>query len=392
VTNLDSTVHNSFSGDSITFTRGNKLFELSNHLGNVLATISDKRYGVTTDDSTVIYYNPEVVSANDYYPFGMMQYARNYTETGSSYYRFGFNGKENDNEVKGVGNQIDYGMRIYDPRIGKFLSVDPLMKKYPELTPYQFANNSPISGVDLDGLEYYYTPSGALAGKWGTSTEVRILNAGWLKEKYGVPATQAEWNANSTDAKITNGVLNAKAYLMTLKNTEYGHFDINDKGSLSYNTSHGFGKGGVLNKFAKPYPDDKEKYATLPSPVKVNGKLEDAMGAYQFNAVSWKSLNKDYGIKDFTPMSQDKAAITWIWNKAHNGGLQDLTNGDYTSLNSKLKGVWTSLPGGGQQTNNATEFSMIYKLNIAKELSGHTNIKLSNDQTQQTIDNLQKRK
>ena len=72
----------------------------------------------------------------------------------SAEYRYGFNGKENDNDVKGEGNQQDYGMRIYDPRIGKFLSVDPITSKYPELTPYQFASNRPIDGIDLDGLEY----------------------------------------------------------------------------------------------------------------------------------------------------------------------------------------------------------------------------------------------
>ncbi len=71
----------------------------------------------------------------------------------SDSYRFGFNGKENDNEVKGTGNQQDYGMRIYDPRIVKFLSVDPLTAEYPWYTPYQFAGNSPILNIDLDGLE-----------------------------------------------------------------------------------------------------------------------------------------------------------------------------------------------------------------------------------------------
>ena len=68
-------------------------------------------------------------------------------------YRYGFNGKENDNDVKGLGNQQDYGMRIYDPRLGKFLTIDPLFKGYPELTPYQFASNTPIGAIDLDGLE-----------------------------------------------------------------------------------------------------------------------------------------------------------------------------------------------------------------------------------------------
>jgi RHS repeat-associated protein len=69
-------------------------------------------------------------------------------------YRYGFNGKENDNEVKAEGNQQDYGMRIYDTRLGKFLSVDPITRDYPELTPYQFASNRPIDGIDLDGLEF----------------------------------------------------------------------------------------------------------------------------------------------------------------------------------------------------------------------------------------------
>ncbi|THU32398.1 type II toxin-antitoxin system death-on-curing family toxin [Niastella caeni] len=68
-------------------------------------------------------------------------------------YKFGFNGKMNDDEVKGLGNQQDYGMRIYDARIGKFLSVDPLTQDYPWYTPYQFAGNTPIQAVDLDGLE-----------------------------------------------------------------------------------------------------------------------------------------------------------------------------------------------------------------------------------------------
>lgn len=44
-------------------------------------------------------------------------------------------------------------MRIYDPRVGRFLSVDPITSKYPELTPYQFASNTPIQAIDLDGLE-----------------------------------------------------------------------------------------------------------------------------------------------------------------------------------------------------------------------------------------------
>ncbi|MFY0602199.1 MAG: hypothetical protein JXR03_21160, partial [Cyclobacteriaceae bacterium] len=65
----------------------------------------------------------------------------------------GFNGKERDNNM-GVTTQYDYGFRIYNPSIGKFLSVDPLTSDYASWSPYPFAMNRPIDGVDLDGLEY----------------------------------------------------------------------------------------------------------------------------------------------------------------------------------------------------------------------------------------------
>ncbi len=116
-----------------------------------MATLSDRKLGQSPDGDTLInYYHADLLSAQDYYPGGMILPRRFYS---SDSYRFGFNGKENDNEIKGTGNQQDYGFRIYDPRIVRFNSVDPIAKKYPELTPYQFASNSPIWAIDLDGLE-----------------------------------------------------------------------------------------------------------------------------------------------------------------------------------------------------------------------------------------------
>lgn len=133
------------------FKRGNKFFELSNHLGNVLVTVSDKKLGIPGGpNGTVLGYEADVVSANDYYPGGMDMPGRQYNATTG--YRYGFNGKEKDNKDGVV--QYDYGFRIYDPRLVRFKSIDPLTAKYPQLTPYQFASNRPIDGIDLDGLEY----------------------------------------------------------------------------------------------------------------------------------------------------------------------------------------------------------------------------------------------
>lgn len=81
----------------------------------------------------------------------MIQPGRKYSA--GSGYRYGFNGKENGNEVEGEGNQQDYGMRIYDTRLGRFLSVDPLSASYPSWSPYPFAMNDVIRCIDLDGAE-----------------------------------------------------------------------------------------------------------------------------------------------------------------------------------------------------------------------------------------------
>ncbi|WP_121356790.1 RHS repeat-associated core domain-containing protein [Flavisolibacter nicotianae] len=97
-------------------------------------------------------------------------------------YRYGFNGKEQDPETYGDANIYDYGFRIYNPRIGRFLSVDPLTKKYPELTPYQFASNRPIDGVDLDGLEYatfhIYVDKNQKVTKVTVTTDYELKNNG----------------------------------------------------------------------------------------------------------------------------------------------------------------------------------------------------------------------
>lgn len=69
----------------------------------------------------------------------------------STGYRYGFNGQEKDGETYGDGNEYDFGARIYDPRIGRWLSRDPYSFAYPNLSPYVFVDNNPIAYKDLDG-------------------------------------------------------------------------------------------------------------------------------------------------------------------------------------------------------------------------------------------------
>lgn len=71
-------------------------------------------------------------------------------------YRFGFNGQEKVNEWAGIGNFMEFSERGQDTRTGRFITYDPLAKQYPWNSPYAFAENRPIDGIDLEGREFLW--------------------------------------------------------------------------------------------------------------------------------------------------------------------------------------------------------------------------------------------
>lgn len=82
-------------------------------------------------------------------------------------YRYGFQGQEKDDEIKGQpGNSINYKYRMHDPRIGRFFAVDPLTHLYPWNSPYAFSENQVINAVELEGLES--VPSILNPDNWNT--------------------------------------------------------------------------------------------------------------------------------------------------------------------------------------------------------------------------------
>jgi RHS repeat-associated protein len=245
-----------FGGTS--YGRGYKQYELSNHLGNVLTTISDRKIAVPSDtnSSLIDHYDPLILGAQDYYPFGML--SRVAVPNDDPLYRFGFNGKMNDNDVKGLGNELDYGARIYDPRIGKFLSLDPLQKKYPWYTPYQFAGNSPIKFIDLDGAEPFnpdkYVNSDA------PSIDAKYKTVNLYRPQGGLVGA----------AKVAKGMFNAacKAFGAVVEPTaamEYGS-RVKDKAqafplthdNIKYTTANVLAGPALLAKEIKKDPGNEE--------------------------------------------------------------------------------------------------------------------------------------
>ena len=84
-----------------------------------------------------------------YYNFGSVMPGRN---GNNGDYRYGFNGMEKDDEITGItGSHLDFNARIYDSRLGRFLSLDPLAREYPSQSDYAAFNNNPIIYVDPTG-------------------------------------------------------------------------------------------------------------------------------------------------------------------------------------------------------------------------------------------------
>ena len=168
------------------FVRGKKRYELKNHLGNVLSVISDRKLQYAEDSITVEYYNPDIWAWHDYNPFGTHQQARTWE---AANYRYGFQGQEADDEVFGADNAIAFTFRMYDVRIGRFLSIDPLAGKYPWNSPYAFSENRVIDGVELEGLEYLDADE-ARVQFTGQGLELRVENFSDTQQDSWIAASQ----------------------------------------------------------------------------------------------------------------------------------------------------------------------------------------------------------
>ncbi|MBC7384072.1 MAG: hypothetical protein H7296_13990 [Bacteroidia bacterium] len=335
-----------------TFTRGEKIFELSNHLGNVLVTVNDRKVQHTTDNSTGDYWEADVVSANDYYPFGMGMPGKEYN---AGNYRYGFNGKEDDNDITNGGQ--DYGMRIYDKRLGRFLSTDPLAKSYPMLTAYQFASNSPISGIDLDGLEFYYAADGKFLGQRTNDAkgkplpkevmnDVRIASEVIQTKDFKIFEGVKSLNIQHSEfvkfaaiaygeSSVGNGVQN-KEEVFAIANTMSNYKKLTGKNSKAYAATDGNEKFKDFNKAT----DEKRNGTFMQTAIAgsinaLNGGKDYSNGATHWagNDIGSKAEKWAEGLK-FTDIKHD------LFNLGNNAVSGENYWLDKNNKPTKLRGKW----------------------------------------------------
>lgn len=286
----------------------------------------------------------------NYSTFGMIQPGRSYTLSGDSAYHFAFNGKYHDDNIYGKDNSYDYGKRFYDPRLGRFFSMDPIFKEYPELSTYQFGSNSPISGIDIEGSEYYYSADGTLLGKVGTSTEVMLVNAESVKQAQQTLSSKTPdasiLNKASTDLGMTNQQLNTKAMLSTIRKSE-GHGT-----ETPYDQKY-----GVKNHMKGDI--SKQKH-----PPVHHG--HSPAGAYQITLSTWNHETKALKLNGYMSQeNQDKIATAIVTKYA---GPQ-LSSGDIDGAIKNLNGQWSSLPGGKDEYYGNDEAKAVFKQYVSQILT-----------------------
>lgn len=140
---------------------GKRVYELIDHLGNVRVVLQDNRkwmdaVGDGGNGDGMLSNNEmrtSVVNWSDYYAFGSEMPGRK-SVGGNGEHRYGFNGKEKDDEFyDNSGNIYDFGARLFDSRLGRWLSIDPLAKEFAGRSPYEFSLSSPIKLNDPTGLK-----------------------------------------------------------------------------------------------------------------------------------------------------------------------------------------------------------------------------------------------
>jgi RHS repeat-associated protein len=156
---------------------------------------------------------------------------------------------EYDEQVKGGENSYTTEFRQYDPRLGRWLSLDPLMMKFPSMSPYTAFNNNPITYIDPDGQEHIFTLDGKYLGKVGESNLIRILKSDDVKKiaeakKYigqgNIEALNKMTTTNSAAPTSAQNAVSAYIYnTFAKKNIQFSsmtyRYGTNEAGSCSGN-------------------------------------------------------------------------------------------------------------------------------------------------------------
>ncbi len=306
---------------------------------------------------------------NNAIPFGMKMNSRSYTDPSYSH-RYGFNGMPEDNELKGEGNSLDFGARFYDPRVGRFLRLDPLYNKYPNISPYVAFADNPIMYIDLDGWD------------WILSKGNKII---WYAGNYGDTKTVLKSFKATSGIDKAAGTQNGKPFTVDGRNSKYqsipnigptpeGKYRINlipdpnrvaeanTKGEIMPNSEGGIEKlpEFVPNpdnpSYGWMYPDWGKLRAHL-EPINVTGAVSDDV-----DPKHGRNINSFY-------FHDSEKGYTHGCTEVESSFFEMLIN--YRNAGNKSIDVKIDYPNNNYNTNGGTKKEETKKENIGEESDGN---------------------
>jgi hypothetical protein len=298
------------------YNRGYTQYELTNHLGNVLTTLSDKKRGVQSgvDTSLVAYFNPVIENALDYYPFGMVMPARTYY--GNSTYRYGFNGQEKSTEIDPNGNSMTAEFWEYDARLGRRWNLDPVLKVHE--SPYLAFAGNPI----------------------------------WLKDPLG----------NDTTRYYNND----GALLMTIGNAKAGY----NRAMVVKDD-----KVKAVQEYASKYKAELNSKSGVSNNVAVDNYFKSYGDLYDLNSFVrfYESYKNSYNIKNLRGVSVDQLTSIKLNEKAVSKDyLKSLKGAEATAIVKKVNGIFTVDFNSVGSDNDAFQSTRPYN----SDMSNYTHIHL----------------
>lgn len=262
---------------------GFKQYELTDHKSDVRAVFSDKQ--LAEIQSQVIVNKVELLSAMDYYPFGMQMKKRTIQ---SNNYRYGFNGMEKNDDN---GNSYTTLFRQYESRIGRWLSIDSKYQLSFDKSVYSSMGNNPIYFIDPKGDVIYDRNDREITITNNNDGTITASYTNSYPEGYQPTAEEIELDVSFLrflEAAYTDSE-ESKTKLMGINAPDVKYkLIVSDKIGLTETKENG-GIGNVNRTYGKSFPD--------------NGHTEehtyDGVG-YVFNPLDIESDNpNDYIIIDY---------------------------------------------------------------------------------------------